>query len=59
MANHIFNSLKKDLVSKVEMAEMKSKMIGDEIVQVEIPEKTEVDLLMEEIEYANNKYLNK
>jgi hypothetical protein len=59
MANHIFNSLKKDLVSKVEMAEMKSKMIGDEIVEVEIPEKTEVDLLMEEIEYANNKYLNK
>lgn len=59
IANQIFNRLKKDLVSKVEMAEMKSKMIGDEIVEVEIPEKTEVDLLMEEIEYANNKYLNK
>lgn len=59
IANQIFNRLKKDLVSKVEMAEMKSKMIGDEIVEVEIPDKTEADLLMEEIEFANNKYLNK
>jgi len=41
------------------MAEMKSKMIGDEIIEVEIPDKTESDLLIEEIEYANNKYLNK
>jgi hypothetical protein len=41
------------------MAELKEKMLGSEMVEVEFPEKSNGDILAEEIEYANNKYLNK
>ena len=55
----ICNKLKKDLISKEEMKELKDKMLGSEIVEVELPEKSATDILVEEIEYANKHYLNK
>ena len=41
------------------MKELKDKMLGSEIVEVELPEKSATDILVEEIEYANKHYLNK
>lgn len=59
IATQICNKLKKDLVSKEEMKELKDKMMGSEMVEVEFLDKSDGDILAEEIEYANNKYLNK
>jgi hypothetical protein len=59
IATDICHKLKRDLISKEEMKELKDKMLGSEIVDVDFPDKTSGDILAEEIEYANNKYLNK
>jgi hypothetical protein len=59
MATEIFHNMKQDLIDKTELKAMKDKMLGDEEVEVEFPDKEAVDILLEEIEYANNKYLNK
>jgi len=55
----VFTNLRQDLVGKEELNTLKQKMLGTEVVEVEFPDKSEGDILMEEIEYANNKYLNK
>ena len=59
MAIEILHELKQDIYSKDKLEELTSKMLGDEIVDIDFPDKSEVDLIIEEIEYANNKYLNK
>lgn len=59
IATKILNQLKKEIICKDELQEMKDKMIGSEKVEVELPEKTPTDILLEEIEYANKYYLNK
>lgn len=58
MATIIFQSLKQDLIDKTEMAKMKDKMLGD-IESLDIPEKSPDDILQEEIEFVNQKYLKK
>ena len=59
MAMEILFSMKQDIIGKAELTAIKNKMLGDEIISVEVPSKTEVELLAEEIEYVNKKYLNK
>ena len=59
IATKILNQLKKEIIGKDELQDMKDKMIGSEKVEVELPEKTPTDILLEEIEYANKHYLNK
>ena len=59
MAMEVFTNLRQDLVGKEELNTLKQKMLGTEVVEVEFPDKSEGEILMEEIEYANNKYLNK
>lgn len=58
MATIVFQSLKQDLVDKNTMAEMKNKMLGD-VESLDIPDKTPEDIVREEIEFVNKKYLNK
>lgn len=58
MAIEILHELKQDIYSKDKLNELASKMLGNEMVDIDFPDKSDVDLIIEEIEYANNTYLN-
>jgi len=56
MAKKIFHSLNRDLVGREELKELEDKMLGEE-ESLNIEEKTDLELLVEEIDFVNTKYL--
>jgi hypothetical protein len=53
----MLHDLKRDIHSKDDLKYYTTQMLGETEVDVEIPEKTETDILKEEMEFANNQVL--
>ena len=57
IASKMLHDLKRDIHSKDDLKYYTTQMLGETEVDVEIPEKTETDILKEEMEFANNQVL--